>query len=67
MIEITNKKRHPVQLVVRSRKAPRAFTTKNVPGVGAGKNVIRLEDELHTEYIDRLQKMGLISVRHIQN
>lgn len=67
MIEITNKKKHPVQLVVRSRKAPRAFTTLNVPGVGCGKNVVRLEDELHTEYIDRLQKMGLVSVRHIQN
>jgi len=67
MIEVTNKKKHPVQLVVRSRKAPRAFTTLNVPGVGGGKNVVRLEDELHTEYIDRLQKMGLVSVRHIQN
>jgi hypothetical protein len=67
MLEIKNNKKHPVQLVIRSRKAPRAFTCLNIPGVGAGKNVYYLEDERATEYIDRAEKEGLISTRHIPN
>ena len=67
MIEIKNKSKSPVQLVVRSRKAPRSFTTLNVPGVGANKNVISIPDELHTEYIDRLEKDGLITTKYIPN
>lgn len=67
MLEITNKKKYPVQLVVRSRKTPRSFTTLNVPGVGCGKNIYNLEDERTTEYIDRAEKDGLISIRHIPN
>lgn len=67
MIEIKNKTRSPVQLVVRSRKAPKAFTTLNIPGVGAGNNVYYLEDERNTEYVERAAKMGLISTRHITN
>jgi len=67
MLEIKNNKRHPVQLVIRSRKAPRAFTCLNIPGVGAGKNIYYLEDERATEYIDRAEKEGLISTRHIPN
>jgi len=66
MIEITNKLKSPVQLVVRSKKAPRAFTTLNIPGVGKGHNVRIIEDESHTEYIDRVEKMGLISTKKIQ-
>ena len=49
MLEIKNKKKFPVQLVIRSRKAPRAFTVLNIPGVGGGKNVYYLEDERVTE------------------
>lgn len=67
MIEIKNKQKSPVQLVVRSRKAPRAFTTLIVPGVGKGNNVRLIEDELVTEYIERVEKMGLISTRYVPN
>lgn len=67
MIEIKNKLKSPVQLVVRSRKAPRAFTTLIVPGIGKGNNVRLIEDELATEYIERVEKMGLISTRHVPN
>ena len=65
MLEITNKKRHPVQLIIRSRRATKSFTTYNLPGVGAGKNILVLEDERSTPYIDRAEKDGLISIRHI--
>ena len=66
MIEITNKLRSPIQLVVRSKKAPRAFTTLNIPGVGKGHNVRVITDESHTEYIDRVEGMGLISTKKLQ-
>jgi hypothetical protein len=39
----------------------------NIPGVGCGKNIYLLEDERATEYIDRAEKDGLISTRHIPN
>ena len=67
MIEIKNKIKSPVQILVRSRKAPRAFTTLIIPGVGKGNNVRLIEDELKTDYIDRVEKMGLISTRYIPN
>jgi len=67
MIEVKNKQKSPVQLVVRSRKAPRAFTTLIIPGVGKGRNVRLIEDELVTEYIERVEKMGLISTRYVSN
>lgn len=67
MIEVKNKTKSPVQLVVRSRKAPRSFTTLIIPGIGKGKNVRLLDDELKTEYVDRVEKMGLISTRYIPN
>jgi hypothetical protein len=67
MLEIKNKQKFPVQLVIRSRTAPRSFTTLNIPGVGSGKNIYLLEDERATEYIDRAEKNGLISTRHIPN
>lgn len=65
MIEIKNKTKSPVQLVIRSRKASKAFTTLNIPGVGAGKNTYLLEDERNTEYVERAEKLGLISTRHL--
>ena len=67
MIEVKNKMKSPVQLVVRSRMSPRSFTTLIIPGIGKGKNVRLIEDELKTEYIDRVEKMGLISTRYIPN
>jgi hypothetical protein len=65
MIEIRNKTRGPVQLVIKSKKAPKAFTTLNIPGIGAGNNTYLLEDERNTEYVERAEKMGLISTRHL--
>jgi len=67
MLEIVNKKKHPVQLIIRSRKTPRSFTVLNVPGIGCGKNIYFLEDERKTEYIDRAEQAGLIATRHIPN
>jgi hypothetical protein len=67
MIEIRNKTKSPVQLVIRSRKAPKAFTTLNIPGIGAGKNTYMLEDERTTEYVERAEKLGLISTKQISN
>lgn len=65
MIEIRNKTKSPVQVLVRSKKAPRSFTTLIVPGIGIGKNVAYIEDERTTDVVDRLEKMGLISTRYI--
>lgn len=69
MIEVTNRKKSPVQIILKSRRpvggSSKAFTTKNIPGKGAGHNVYCFEDERKTEYIDRLEKMGLISVKHL--
>ena len=67
MIEIRNKQRGPIQILVRSRKAPAAFTTLNIPGIGKGKNVVYIEDERATEIIERVEKMGLISTRYVPN
>ena len=65
MIEITNRQKFPVQVVVRSRKSTNSFTTLNIPGIGAGKNVYLLEDERATEYITRVKDWGLISLRNV--
>jgi len=67
MILITNRNKFPVQLVVRSRTAPIAFTTLNIPGLGAGNNTYELEDERSTIYVERAEKMGLISTKHVSN
>lgn len=63
MIEITNLKKHPVQLIIRSKKAPNSFTTLNIPGIGKQKNKFLLEDERVTAYIDRAEKAGLIATK----
>ena len=65
MLELKNRNKFPVQLVIKSRRAPRSFTTLNIPGMGSGKNTFFLEEERSTEYIDRAEKSGLISIRHI--
>ena len=67
MIEIVNKGRSPIQLVVRSKKAPRSFTTLIVPGIGSGNNIKVIEDERHTDVIDRIERMGLITTRYLPN
>lgn len=65
MIEIKNKTRGPIQVLIRSRKSPKSFTTLNIPGVGSGRNTYLMEDERNTEYVDRAEKLGLISTRHL--
>lgn len=67
MLEIKNKHKFPVQLIVRSKTAPRSFSTLNIPGVGCGKNIYYLQDERATDYINKAEKDGLISIRHIPN
>ncbi len=67
MIEIRNKQKSPVQILVRSRTAPRAFTTLIIPGIGKQHNVRLIEDEQKTDIIERVEKMGLISTRYIPN
>jgi hypothetical protein len=65
MLEITNRQKGPVQLVIRSKVHNGGFTCLNIPGMGAGKNVYHLEDELTTEYVERAKKTGLISTRYV--
>ncbi len=66
MIEITNKTRGPVQLVVRTGAGKgRNFTVLNIPGIGANQNVRYLEDERHTPYIDEAERKGFIKTRKV--
>lgn len=67
MIEITNRKTSPIQLIIRSRTKTRAFTCLNVPGKGKNKNVYYLEDERITDYVKRAEEKGLISTKYISN
>ena len=67
MIEITNVCKHPIQIIIKSRKKVNSFTTLNIPGIGAKKNIYNLEDERSTVYIERVEKMGLIKTRYIPN
>ena len=70
MIEIRNKTRAPVQLTIRSRRpvpgsGSKAFTTLIIPGIGKGKHIYYLEDELHTEWVDRSEKQGFITTKRV--
>lgn len=65
MLEITNRNKFPLQLLIMSRKAPRSFTVLNVPGIGSGKNTFLLEEERSTDYILRAEKRGLITTKKI--
>ncbi len=67
MIEIKNKGRSPVQIIVRSGNSPRDFTTLIIPGIGKGKNIRLITDEQATEYIERVEKIGMISTRYVSN
>ena len=63
MIEITNKKKYPVQIVIKSTKTPNSFTCLNIPGIGKKNNIFLLQDERATEYIDRAVEAGLITTK----
>jgi hypothetical protein len=65
MIEITNTQMGPIQIVVRSKRKLRAFTTMTIPGRGSSKNKVYIEDESVTDYIQLVEKHGLISTRRI--
>ncbi len=68
MIEIKNKTRGPVQVLVKSATAPRAFTTLIVAGIGAGFNVVNITDEQAIpEILERLEKIEMISTRYVPN
>jgi hypothetical protein len=67
MIEIRNKTKSPIQLLVRSKQNPSSFTTLIIPGVGKGHNVKLIEDERMTDVIERVVKSGHISTRYISN
>lgn len=63
MLEIINKNKFPVQILIKSRFAPRSMTVLNIPGIGKGKNTYLLEDEKLTDYILKAEKNGLISIK----
>ena len=68
MIEITNLTTGPIQLIVRTgteARLPRNMTVLNVPGIGSGKNVVKLEDERYTDYIQRIEDAGHIKIKRI--
>ena len=68
MIQITNKQKCPIQLVIKSKKQPHSMTCLNIPGIGSGKNIYYLQDELSTEYIERAEKKDkLITTKYIPN
>lgn len=63
MIEITNKTKGPIQLIIKSKDKLRSFETLIIPGLGKNKNKKVIADELYTEYIGRARQNGLISFR----
>jgi len=65
MLEITNRQKSPVQLIIRSKTSPKSFTVLNVPGIGSGKNIFLLKEERSTDYILRAEKDGLIKTKKI--
>lgn len=68
MIEITNRLKSPTQVVIKSKTKPRSMTVLNIPGIGSGKNVVYLADELTTEYVTRSEKIfGFIKTKYISD
>jgi hypothetical protein len=66
MLQITNKQKSPIQLIIRSKTRPRSMSVLNIPGLGKGNNVYYLEDELSTEYVERMEKkFGLIKTKYV--
>ena len=68
MIEIENRNKFPVQVMVRSRKKPKDFTCLNIPGIGSGKNVFMLEDERVTDELERAARDGgIVTIKRVPN
>lgn len=66
MIEITNKKLFPVQILLKSSKSTKSMTVMNIPGIGSGKNKVKISEENDNEYINRLERMKYISKEYIK-
>lgn len=65
MIEIRNKQRFPIPLILKSKNYQKGMTHKILPGIGKGNNIITIEDELYTAYIQEAEKRGWISIKKI--
>lgn len=63
-LEITNVTKGPIQIVVRTKQG-KGLSVKNIPGIGSGHNVYLLEDERHTDYIDRAVNAGQITLKKV--
>jgi hypothetical protein len=53
--------------MVKSKTKPRAFTVKNIPGVGKGKNIYYCEEHRYTDDIEKKRKEKLISVTEVDS
>jgi len=67
MLKITNITKSPIQIIVKSGKAPDRLAVKNIPAIGSGNNEYLCKDERATEYIKRVEKAGLIKTQYISN
>lgn len=68
MIEVRNKTHGPVQIMLRSKTAPRSFTTLHIPGIGKGNNIrLIAEERIIPEILERVEKTGMITTRYIEN
>jgi hypothetical protein len=65
MLEIKNRRRYPMPLIIKSKRRPKSMTIINIPAMGKGKNIYLLDDELHTLYVDAAEKAGDISIKKI--
>lgn len=65
MIEIRNKRRYPISLIIKSRRRPRGMAIINICSIGKGKNIYLLDDELNTEYVDKAAAAGDIEIKRI--
>lgn len=63
MLEITNKTKSPLQLMLRSRKKVNGFGLTVLPGMGKGKNKIVIRDEEMTPQIQSLRDLKLLTIR----
>lgn len=62
MIRIKNRTESMLQLMVRSRKKNRSFTTLVLPGKGSKNHIKEIPDEWYTDQIGVLKAKKLIDV-----
>lgn len=61
MIEIINKQRGPIQLMLRSKTKANGFDLATLKGFGAGQNRMVISEEEMTPQISRLENLKLIT------